>query len=354
MASNGHERAVMRFDVVGLGINVVDCLLHLQDPNIVFKGKNAQFRPDIELPIESRKFSEWAIQGGGLVATAIVAVGRLGGKATMITKVGDDEWGKFAISDFKKYNVDTSHVFVDKSIKTWLTFILLGKDGTNQWVNAEHLKDFNLPADIHRAVNWSIANPLTPEEMQRHETYSSEQLDILTEGKILNLGECSDITLEAARTVRRNGIPTCYDMETYSHPLLSEFLKNITYCILSRRTAMEFTKETDPIAMCKKLLSYGPEVVGVTLGEDGSVFATGNEVIMRKAFKIQAVDTTGAGDTFHGAFSFGIAQGWDLARVIEFSSAVSAIKCTKVGGRAGIPTLPEVEAFLKKRVEGMR
>ena len=344
----------MKFDVVGLGINVVDCFLRLKDPNIIFKGKNAQFRPDIELSVESRKLSEWSIQGGGLVATAMAAVGRLGGKAAMISKVGDDEWGRFAISDFKKYNVDTSHVFVDKSIKTWMTFILLGKDGTNQWVEAEHLKDFNLPPDIRRANSWAIANPLTQEEMQKHETYSSEQLDILTEGKILNLGECSDITLEAARTAKRNDIPTCYDMETYSHPLLSEFLKNITYCIPSRKTAMEFTKETDPIAMCKRLLSYGPKVAGITLGEDGSVFATENEVIIRKAFKTQAVDTTGAGDVFHGAFSFGIIKGWDLARVIEFSSAVSTIKCTKVGGRAGIPTLPEVEAFLKKHVGEIR
>jgi len=342
----------MKFDVVGLGINVVDCLLHLKDPNIVFGGKETHFRPDIELPIESRKFSEWSMQGGGLVATAIVAVGRLGGKTAMISKVGDDEWGRFAISDFRKYNVDTSHVFVDNNVKTWLTFILLGKGGSNQWVKAEHLKDFDLPTKIRRAVEWAIANPessITPEEMKKHEAYSSEQLDILTEGKILNLGECSNTTLEAARTVRRNGIPTCYDMETYSNPLLSEFLKNITYCILSRRTAMEFTKETEPVAICRKLLSYGPEVVGLTLGENGSVFATGSEVIVRKAFKVQAIDTTGAGDVFHGAFSLGIVKGWDLARVIEFSSAVAAIKCTKVGGRAGIPTLADVEAFLKER-----
>jgi sugar/nucleoside kinase (ribokinase family) len=272
----------------------------------------------------------------------------------MISKVGDDEWGKFAISDFEKYNVETSHVFIDKGIKTWLTFILLGKNGTNQWVEAKYLKDFNLPPDIRRAATLAMANPLTEEEKKRHEIYSNEQLDILTEGKVLNLGECSDVTLDAARTAKRKGVPTCYDMETYSHPKLLEFLKNITYLIISRKTAMEFTKETDPVAMCKELLSFGPEVSGVTLGENGSVFATGNEVIVRKTFKVRAVDTTGAGDVFHGAFSYGIAQGWDIVRAIEFSSAVSSIKCTKVGGRAGIPGLTEVEAFLRKHVEEIR
>ena len=354
MYSDWYGKIVMRFDVVGLGINAVDCLLRVEDPNVIFKCKYTQFRPDIELPVNSRKFSEWSIQGGGLVATAMAAVGRLGGKAAMISKVGDDEWGKFAISDFKKYNVDTSHVFVDKGIKTLVTLILLGKDGTNQWVEAKYLKDFKLPSDIHRAAMWKMANPLTEEDMKRHEIYSNEQLDILTEGKMLNLGECSDVTIDAARTAKRKGVPTCYDMEVHSHPRLFEFLKNITYLIISRKTAMEFTKETDPVTMCKKLLSFGPEVAGVTLGEDGSVFVTGNGVIVRKAFKVQAVDTTGAGDVFHGAFSYGIVQGWDIVRAIEFSSAVSSIKCTKVGGRAGIPSLMEVEAFLKKRVEEIR
>lgn len=346
----------MRFDVLGLGGSVVDCLIRLKDPALVFQGKGGQFRPDLELPVESRQILEWTIQGGGLVATAMAAVGRLGAKAAMITKVGDDEWGRFIISNFRKYNVDTSHVFVDKNIRTWVTFILVGKNGSNQWVRAETLKDFDLPADVSRAANWVMVRRRTPEERIRSRIYTSDELDILTEGNILNLGSAADTFLEAARTARKNDIPTCFDMEAgvLAHPNLLELLKNVTYCISSRRSAMAFTKETDPKAMCKKLLSYGPEVAGVTLGEEGSVFATRNETIVRGAFQIQAVDTTGAGDVFHGAFSFGIIQGWDLARVVEFSSAVAAMKCRKLGGRAGIPTLPEVEAFLSERVEEIR
>ena len=117
---------------------------------------------------------------------------------------------------------------------------------------------------------------------------------------------------------------------------------------------MAFTKETDPVVMCRKLISLGPEVAGVTVGEEGSVFVGRGEVVVRKAFRIQAVDTTGAGDVFHGAFSFAIVQGWDLAKAVEFSSAVAALKCRKLGGRSGIPTLPEVEAFLTEHEQETR
>lgn len=347
---------IMRYDVIGLGLSVVDCLIRLNDPTVVFQGKGGHLSPDLILPKESRQILEWSIQGGGLTATAMAAVGRLGGKAAMITKVGDDEWGRFIISNFKEYHVDTSHVFVDKTLTTWVTFILIGKNGSNQWVRPETLKNFDLPDDISRAANWVRSRQRTPMERMQRRTYSRDELDIVTDGKILNLGNASDTFLEAARIARKHNIPTCLDMEAgiLTHPNLRDLLKHITYCIPSRRAAMAFTHETDPRAMCQTILSYGPEVAGVTLGEDGVVFATENETIVRKAFPVHAVDTTGAGDVFHGAFSFGVVQGWDLARVVEFASAVSALKCRRLGGRAGIPTRPEVDAYLRDHVDAIR
>jgi sugar/nucleoside kinase (ribokinase family) len=140
----------------------------------------------------------------------------------------------------------------------------------------------------------------------------------------------------------------------YSHPHIVDLLGNVTYCIPSKRAAMSFTRETDPRAMCETLLRYGPKVAGVTLGEDGVVFMSATEYVERGAFKVSVLDTTGAGDVFHGAFCFGMANGWQLTRTVEFSSAVSALKCTKLGGRAGIPTYPLVDKFLEERVEEIR
>jgi sulfofructose kinase len=72
----------------------------------------------------------------------------------------------------------------------------------------------------------------------------------------------------------------------------------------------------------------------------------GGEFFHQPAFRVRVVDTTGCGDVFHGAFLYGVLRGWDLRRVARFASAVAALKCRKLGGRAGIPRLGEVEEFL--------
>jgi sugar/nucleoside kinase (ribokinase family) len=86
----------------------------------------------------------------------------------------------------------------------------------------------------------------------------------------------------------------------------------------------------------------------VTLGDGGSVYATEGGIFAQKAFPVEVQDTNGAGDVFHGAFSFGLSRGWNIEEIMQFASAVAALKCTKAGGRTGIPTLPEVKDFLSQ------
>ena len=100
---------------------------------------------------------------------------------------------------------------------------------------------------------------------------------------------------------------------------------------------------------CEVLREMGPSHVAVTRGARG-VVATSDEGSMDiPAFDVEVVDTTGAGDTFHGAFCFGLTQGYGFEDNLVFSSAVAAMKCRKIGGRAGIPGLAEVQAFLRER-----
>ena len=96
----------------------------------------------------------------------------------------------------------------------------------------------------------------------------------------------------------------------------------------------------------KDLFEKGAPTVIVTLGEDGCVGMSSAGFFRQEAFKVNALDTTGAGDVFHGAFCYGLAQGWELKRVVEFSAAAAALKCRKIGGRAGIPTKSEVEKVI--------
>jgi sugar/nucleoside kinase (ribokinase family) len=318
-----------KFDVIGLGMSCVDCILKVESVE----------------NLNRVSVLDWTIQGGGKASTAMVAAARLGAKTSVITRIGQDEAGELIISEFKKYGVDTSRIIVQEGYSTPVLFILVDAKGSPRWIDAKVLKDCVLPEPVKHMVKLAEAKNQFKNTITRK--HVEDEFDFVTEGRILLLDCFQPECLDAAIAARKNNVETCLDM--YFHPNLKELLRNITYCIPSRRAAANFTGETDPEAMCRKLLRLGPEVVGVTLGEEGSVFMTKKgEVVKQKAFRVQVVDTTGAGDVFHGAFCYGVAQGWSLPKIVEFSSAVAALKCRRLGGRAGIPSLDETEGFLRR------
>jgi ribokinase len=99
----------------------------------------------------------------------------------------------------------------------------------------------------------------------------------------------------------------------------------------------------------RAILDIGPRIVVQTEGVDGSYTVSADEEFHIPAFEVDVVDTTGAGDVFHGAYLVGLVKGWDLRRMATFSSAVSAIHCTVLGNRKGVPSMEEVETFLRER-----
>ena len=102
-------------------------------------------------------------------------------------------------------------------------------------------------------------------------------------------------------------------------------------------------------AACQAVRAMGPQHVVVTLGERGLVYLDDEDLAEMPAFEVEVVDTTGAGDVFHGAFCYGLVQGFPLVRNLQFASAVAAIKCGQLGGRAGIPGRDEAIRFLIER-----
>ena len=103
---------------------------------------------------------------------------------------------------------------------------------------------------------------------------------------------------------------------------------------------------------CRQVQKRGPKIVVFTLGAKGCIGINSNDKYFTlPAYRnISVVDTTGAGDVFHGAFIFGLLQGWDIKKTSKFSSAVSAIKCTRLGGRAAIPDYDTVQKFIKPAI----
>ncbi len=115
------------------------------------------------------------------------------------------------------------------------------------------------------------------------------------------------------------------------------------------RVGKALTGKDDIFAAGADVLMWGPRIFVQTEGEHGCYTVTSSEQFHTPAFPTEVIDTTGAGDVFHGAFLVGLQHGWPLRDIASFSSAVSALKCTKLGGRAGIPTMAEALVFLKEQ-----
>jgi sulfofructose kinase len=154
-----------------------------------------------------------------------------------------------------------------------------------------------------------------------------------------------EINILAARWAKRQNAEVCLDVGSLRDGV-EEVFPYVDYLIVSRRFACGFVKSTDPLEACRKLMKRGFQTVVVTIGEDGCICGSSKGVFHSPGFRVKVVDTTGAGDVFHGAFIFGLLRKWSLKKTARFANACAAMKCRRLGGRAGIPTLKQVNSFM--------
>ncbi len=300
------------FDVVGVGINVVDYLFRIP-----------------RFPEPDTKSDALAVtrQGGGLTATAMVACARLGLRTRYIGKFGSDEIGGLARAMLVPEGLDLSASIQATDAPHRLCVVLV-EEGTGHRTIVRH-RD--------RRV-W-----LTPRELSR---------EAVCAGRVLHLdGYEGEAALQAAGWARAAGIPVSVDAED-STERREELFRLTDILIVGQRFGRELTGRADSAGILEGLATLGPSCVGVTLGEGGSVLRQRGETVEVPGFRVEVVDTTGAGDVFHGAFLYGLLQGWEARDILRFANAVSALKCTRLGGRAGIPRLEEVHSFLRARGAG--
>jgi ribokinase len=149
----------------------------------------------------------------------------------------------------------------------------------------------------------------------------------------------------AAGIARENGIPVVIDAGTLREGV-EGLLPLCDYIIASEVFADQISDNGSIEEALHIIHSYGSEASVITLGEGGCMAFTDGGLINVDGFKVNTVDTTGAGDVFHGAFLFAVLQGWELYRMCVFSNAVAALKCGKLGGRLGIPGIAETLEYL--------
>jgi len=299
------------FDVVGVGCVAVDYL-----------GIIPRFpRMDEKLWME-----EFTRQGGGMVGTALVTLSRLGAKTCYVGKIGDDEFGRFVIEEFEKENVDTSRIITAPGGSARVAFIYVDKQtGKRTILIPKRPIPTMTPADVLK--------------------------DHIAAARILHTdGLEIDSAVQAARYAKEAGMTVVLDGEVH-HDRMRDILPFCDVIIGSEDFGRTISGRDDHVQAAEAIFAeqrkLSPDkVVVITLGERGAYCISKDGAFHTPAFKVEVVDTTGCGDVYHGAFVYGLLQGWNLPRIARFAAAVAALKCRALGGRAGIPTLREVEEFL--------
>lgn len=263
------------------------------------------------------------MQGGGLAGTAAVAVARLGGRVAIFSRIGDDFFGERIFRGFEGEGVDTTWLMQVPGARSHFAICVV--DG----------------ATGRRTIFYDYGSK---------GTFGPDEIDwdaLLDCRCLMSDSHHGEVSLIAVRRAREADIPVVLDLER-EKPLSAELLAAASHPVLPRRYALEATGCDTVEQAGRELLSRGPEAVVITLGPDGATGFRGDEVIHQPAIPVEPiVDTTGAGDVFHGAFAYGLALGYDLRENLRFSAAVAALKCRQLGGRAGIPTMDEVRELIE-------
>ncbi|HEC98828.1 MAG TPA: sugar kinase [Proteobacteria bacterium] len=259
------------------------------------------------------EFSDMVIQGGGPVATALVALARWGVSCTFAGVVGDDLFGSSIKASLDVEGIDTGGILVRKGFASQFAFIV-----------AE-------PGVGRRTIFWRrpTGPPPNPEEID----YS-----LIRKAKVLHTdGLFIEASLAACRAAKEAGVQVVLDAGSLREGML-DLARLSDYFLASETFAKALIGADKPLEACYRLAGFGPRVAGVTLGPKGYVALAEGAIIERPAYPVEAVDTTGCGDVFHAGFIYGLIQGWDAYNSLDLASWAAAMVSLKPGGRAGIPS----------------
>ena len=261
-------------------------------------------------------------QGGGKVSSGIVAAARLGAKCAVAGAVGDDKYGSFCRKDFTDHGVDVAFLKTRMGARTALDIVLSDRKTMGRSM-------IFYPGDVGKLKESEL--PL--EYLQNTRYFFMERLD--------------EAAPKAAEIAREGGAGIFIDADTYSDELV-KYIPQTDVFVASEFVYKGMFADENYEKNCRAVMDMGPEIVVFTLGEKGVTGVSREGFFQIPAYHVEVVDTVGAGDDFHGAFLVGLLQeGWSVEEIAGFSSAAAAIKCTRIGGRAGIPDRRTVLRFMQ-------
>ena len=261
-------------------------------------------------------------QGGGPAANAAVTLARLGARVAFAGAVGADAIGEEQLAELSAEGVDVSSAASVEGAPSFLSFILVDEESGERTI-------FSAPQ----------GRPLLPEPPWPRETPHLVLVD----------GWAGPVQRAVADRARRVGIPVLLDAGSYREEV-TEMLSRADVVIGSEPFAEGLVPGKGPEAAVAALLERDVRLAAITRGERGVVAGAAQTSGL---FEIPAlggpiVDTTGAGDAFHGAAAFGLARGWSWQEALRLATVVAGLKCGEMGARAGLPVLAAAEAALAR------
>ena len=304
------ERLDPMAQIVGIGANVFDTLYRLDS------------YPKEDTKQKAQSVTE---SGGGPCGTGLVAASKLGSSCAYIGNCSDDRAGEFLRADFERYGVSIDMMTPVENTGAFCSCIWLSDDSAARTCVFHR---GNVPGTV----------------LGEREATAIANADILMVD-----GNDLDAAVEGARIAKEKGTLVLYDAGG-QYEDVHRLLALTDILIPSEEFALGHTGEENVANAARKLWQmYNPKVIVITQGKEGGILYDGEKLLRYPAFPVDALDTNGSGDVFHGAFAFALTQGMDYARCCVFSSAVSAFKCTHVGARQGVPSYDATIAFLRSR-----
>ena len=297
------------FDVVGVGLNATDTLILL--PRFPSYGGKVPFEREVLSP-------------GGQVASAMVTCAKLGLRAKYIGTLGDDERGEIQLESLRASGVNIDDIEIRANCPNQSAYILVDRttgERTVLWHRADCLR--------------IDPDQLTPEKIAC--------------AKLLHIdGHDTPSVARAAEIARRHQIPVSVDVDTI-YPCFDRVLPHVDYLIASSEFPARWTQEPDPFRALEMIQTeYGMRVAAMTLGENGALARVDGRFIYSPGFIVDCIDTTGAGDVFHGAFCYSVIESMPVRDALEFSNAMAALNCTALGARGHIASAAEAQALIRE------
>jgi sulfofructose kinase len=270
---------------------------------------------------EKASIGEFTQQGGGRAGTAAAAVAALGGKAAVFAHIGDDEFGRHITREFDQLGVNYDGLAVHPGQSSQFAFCV------------------SHPASAQRTIFYKH------ESMPRMRADDTD-LAALTDCRCLLIDtHHPDAALAAAQRAREKGLPVVLDAER-PDPHLADFFALSDYIIVPANLVMALADSDEALGR-EPILRHKPAALVITRGAAGADMYRGDDLLHQPAFPVpQVIDTTGAGDVFHGAFAYMLALGRDAPECLAYASASAALSTTALGGRGHLPSMAQVKALV--------